>query len=54
MWYSAIGLFVTLTLSLLVAPLTADTQPSAKVPRIGMLSWASPPAPSVSSPLEIL
>jgi putative tryptophan/tyrosine transport system substrate-binding protein len=34
---STIGLLITLALSLLVAPLTADAQPSPKVPRIGML-----------------
>jgi len=50
MWYSAIGCLVTLTLSLLTVPLTADAQPSAKVPRIGVLSSASPPATSTPSP----
>ena len=40
MWYSAIGCIVTLTLSLLAAPLAADAQPSAKVARIGYLSVA--------------
>src|SRR6516225_8857727 len=38
MWYSAVGCLVTLTLSLLAAPLAADAQPSAKVARIGYLS----------------
>src|SRR5215813_12620909 len=38
MWYSAVGCIVTLTLSFLAAPLTADAQPSAKVARIGYLS----------------
>jgi putative ABC transport system substrate-binding protein len=32
-----IGLLVTLALSLLVAPLAADAQPPAKVPRISLL-----------------
>jgi putative ABC transport system substrate-binding protein len=50
MWYSTVGFLVALTLSLLAAPLTADAQPSGKVPRIGVLSSASPPAPSVPSP----
>jgi putative ABC transport system substrate-binding protein len=35
-----IGLLITLALSLLVAPLTADAQPSPKIPRIGILGRA--------------
>jgi putative ABC transport system substrate-binding protein len=38
MWGSAIGCIVTLMLSLLIAPLTAEAQPAAKVPRIGVLA----------------
>ena len=38
MWYSAVGCIVTLTLSLLAAPLAADAQPPAKVARIVCLS----------------
>jgi putative tryptophan/tyrosine transport system substrate-binding protein len=38
MWYSAVGCFVTLALSLLVVPLTAETPPAGKVARIGYLS----------------
>jgi putative ABC transport system substrate-binding protein len=38
MWYSTVGCIVTLTVSLLVAPLTAEAQPPAKVWRIGFLS----------------
>src|SRR6516225_11923546 len=38
MWYSAVGCLVTLTLSLLAAPLAAEAQPSVKVARIGYLS----------------
>ena len=38
MWYSAVGCFVTLALSLLVVPLTAETPPAGKVARIGFLS----------------
>src|SRR5215510_3629763 len=38
MWYSAVGCMVTLTLSLLAAPITAETQPPAKIWRIGFLS----------------
>ena len=37
MWYSAVRFVVTLTLSLLVAPLTAAAQLPAKVPRIGFV-----------------
>jgi putative ABC transport system substrate-binding protein len=37
MWYSVVGCMVTLTLSLLAAPLTAEGQPPAKVWRIGYL-----------------
>jgi len=40
MWCSAIGWIVTLTLSLLVAPLAAEAQPASKVPRIGFLENA--------------
>jgi len=42
MWYSAVGFVVTLTLSLLVAPLTAEAQQATKVHRIGRLSSGSP------------
>jgi hypothetical protein len=38
MWYRAVGCFVTLALSLLVVPLTAETQPAGQVARIGFLS----------------
>jgi hypothetical protein len=38
MWYSAVGCLVTLTLSLLAAPLAAEAQPAAKVWRIGYLT----------------
>jgi putative tryptophan/tyrosine transport system substrate-binding protein len=38
MWYRAVGCLVPLTLSLLVAPLAAEVQPSAKVATIGYLS----------------
>jgi putative ABC transport system substrate-binding protein len=36
-WCSAVGFIVTLAMSLLVAPLTAETQPGARVPRIGYI-----------------
>jgi len=37
MRFSAVGLLVTLALGLILAPLAAETQPPAKVPRIGVL-----------------
>src|SRR5712691_7158438 len=37
MWYSAVGVIVTLVLSLLAAPLTSQAQQAAKVPRLGLL-----------------
>jgi ABC-type uncharacterized transport system substrate-binding protein len=37
-----IGVIVTITLSILAAPLAADAQPPAKVPRIGWLSSGPP------------
>src|SRR5262249_31125120 len=44
MWYSAIGCIVTLTLSILAAPLVTDAQPATKVYRIGRLIAAFAPA----------
>jgi putative ABC transport system substrate-binding protein len=41
MWYSAVGCLVTLTLSLLVAPLTPRAQPRGKIPLIGVLEPGS-------------
>jgi hypothetical protein len=38
MWCSTLGCLVTLILSLLAAPLAAEAQPAAKVPRVGVLS----------------
>jgi putative ABC transport system substrate-binding protein len=40
MWYRTVGCIVTLTLSLLVALLVAEAQPTSKVPRIGFLANA--------------
>ena len=40
MWWSTVGVIVTLTLRLLVAPLAVEAQP-AKVPRIGVLAVES-------------
>ena len=47
MWCSAVGSIVTLTLSLLVAPLTVTAQPRRTVPRVGILT----PAAEASTPL---
>ena len=44
MWCSAVGCIVTLTLSMLVAPLAADAQQPGKIPRIGWLALGSPGA----------
>jgi len=41
-----IGLLLTLVLSLLVAPLAADAQPSTNVPRIALLSGRRTPTPA--------
>ena len=45
MWCSAIGCLVTLTLSLLAAPLAAGAQPTGKVWRIGVLTRTPPESP---------
>src|SRR2546426_12176156 len=42
MWCSTVWCIVTLTLSLLAAPLAADAQQAGKVPRIGFLGATSP------------
>src|SRR5437899_2621014 len=39
MWYSAVGGIVTLTLSLLAAPLVAEAPRADQVPRIGVLTF---------------
>jgi ABC-type uncharacterized transport system substrate-binding protein len=44
MWYSAVGYLVTLTLSLLAVPLTAQAQVREKTPRVGVLE-AGPQQP---------
>jgi putative tryptophan/tyrosine transport system substrate-binding protein len=43
MWCSAIGCIVTLTLSMLVAPLAATAQPAGQMPRIGVIASGIPP-----------
>ena len=42
MWCSAVGVMVTLTLSILAAPLVTDAQPATNVYRIGRLSSGRP------------
>ena len=44
MWHSAVGFVVTLTLSLLVALLTAEAQQATKVHRVGQLFGAGSPS----------
>src|SRR5882724_9901890 len=46
-WDSAVGFIVTLTLSLLAAPLTGTAQPRSTVPQLGILT----PAAEASTPL---
>src|SRR5919198_4970013 len=45
MWCSTVGVIVTLTLSLLAAPLITDAQPATKVYRIGRLLSTGRPLP---------
>jgi putative tryptophan/tyrosine transport system substrate-binding protein len=47
MWCSTVGCVITLTLSILTAPLAAEAQQRATVPRIGILT----PASEASTPL---
>jgi ABC-type uncharacterized transport system substrate-binding protein len=46
MWYSTVGCLVTLTLSLLMAPLATQAQPRGKIPRVGVLQPASQARPT--------
>ncbi len=50
MWVRAIGVIVTLTLSLLAVPFAAVAQPEGKVPKIGFLNLSS--APAIARPFE--
>ena len=52
MWCSALGCIVTLTLSMLAAPLAADEQRIKPVPRIGALLLGDPNAPRYQLWLE--
>jgi putative ABC transport system substrate-binding protein len=45
-WDSAVGFIITLTLSLLAAPLTVTAQPRRTLPRVGVLDPSSPPGTS--------
>ena len=49
MWCRAVGVVVTLTLSLLAAPLAAQAQPVTKIPRVGVLWPGSPPTGAAPS-----
>src|SRR5882672_4759642 len=51
MWYSLVGIMVTLTLSILAAPLVTTAQPARKVYQIG---WLSPglPRPDRDPPVD--
>ena len=49
MWYSTVGVIVTLALGLLWAPLAAHAQQPGKLPRIGLLRPGSPPDPYVDA-----
>jgi putative ABC transport system substrate-binding protein len=51
MWYSAVGCFVTLVLSMLIALLLVVAQPAGKVPTIGLLHPSS--ATGVARQLEV-
>jgi putative ABC transport system substrate-binding protein len=51
MWCSTVGVMVTLTLSLLAAPLVTDAQPAGKVSRIGLLT-SGPASPASMLSLE--
>jgi putative ABC transport system substrate-binding protein len=46
MWYSAVGCIVTLTLSLLAAPLATTAQPRGKIPRVAVLEPTSQARPA--------
>lgn len=46
MWWSTVGMLVTLTLGMLAAPLTADAQHARKIPHVGVLFSASSFDPS--------
>ena len=52
MWYNAVGCFVTLALSLLVAPLAAAAPPAGKVPTIGVLTLGTATGAIIRANLE--
>src|SRR5262245_22129873 len=49
MWCSTVGIIITLSLSLLWAPLAAQTQRPGKLPRIGYLYPGAAPSPLVEA-----
>ena len=49
MWFRGAGRIMTLILSLLAAPLAAEAQPVAKIPRVGVLWAGSPPTGAAPS-----
>src|SRR5215510_3127210 len=46
MWHSAVGVIVTLVLSLLAAPLAINAQPRGKIPRVAVLEPTSQERPA--------
>jgi hypothetical protein len=55
MWHRTVGCIITFTLSLLVAPLVAEAQPTGKVYRIGWLAeGVRPDDPSILEALRML
>ena len=55
MWHRTVGCIITLTLSILVAPLVAEAQPTGKVYRLGWLSeGVRPDEPSILEALRML
>ena len=51
MWRSAVGCIMTLTLSVLAAPLAPHAQPAGSIPRLGVL-YSGPPPEEPGGPLE--
>jgi putative tryptophan/tyrosine transport system substrate-binding protein len=50
MWCGSVGVMVTLTLSLLAAPLVTGAQPAGKVSRVGLLTSGPASPASMRSP----
>jgi len=45
LWLSPVGCLITLALGILVTPLAAEAPPQAKLPRISLWRFSSPPDP---------